>query len=187
MFLRKDVLKICSKFTREHQNNFIEITLRHGCSPVNMLHIFRIPFPRNTSEWLLVYIALLVSVETHLLVWSTLNFCYVNFKAVDLCLQFPLSSSLFLFLSILSFPLGHYHRWTWFCVLFRYITVLLDSWVQVIGFSRFHQSIDFVLLPHIESLYVTWRRRCYQEVCHFPQKVYILFLFLLIYLPTIAD
>ena len=26
------------------QSNFIEITLRHGCSPVN-LHIFRIPFP----------------------------------------------------------------------------------------------------------------------------------------------
>ena len=25
------------------QNNFIEITLRHVCSPVNLLHIFRIP------------------------------------------------------------------------------------------------------------------------------------------------
>ena len=25
-------------------NNFIEITLRHGCSPVNLLHVFRIPF-----------------------------------------------------------------------------------------------------------------------------------------------
>ena len=30
-------------------NNFIEITLRHGCSPVNLLHIFRSPFPKNTS------------------------------------------------------------------------------------------------------------------------------------------
>ena len=26
-------------------------TLRHGCS-VNLLHIFRTPFPRNTSVWL---------------------------------------------------------------------------------------------------------------------------------------
>ena len=26
------------------QSNFIEITLRHGCSPVNLLHIFRTPF-----------------------------------------------------------------------------------------------------------------------------------------------
>ena len=24
--------------------NFIEITLQHGCSPVNLLHIFRTPF-----------------------------------------------------------------------------------------------------------------------------------------------
>ena len=30
------------------QGKFIEITLRHGCSPVNMLHIFRTPFPKNT-------------------------------------------------------------------------------------------------------------------------------------------
>ena len=34
------------------QSNFIEITLRHGCSPVNLLHIFRTPFARNISEWL---------------------------------------------------------------------------------------------------------------------------------------
>ena len=31
------------------QINFIEITLRHGCSPVNLLHLFRITFPKNTS------------------------------------------------------------------------------------------------------------------------------------------
>ena len=29
--------------------NFIEIALRHDCSPVNLLHIFRTPFPKNTS------------------------------------------------------------------------------------------------------------------------------------------
>ena len=55
-------MKICSKFTGEHQsrsaisikfhNNFTEIALRHGCSPVDLLHIFRKPFPRNTSGWL---------------------------------------------------------------------------------------------------------------------------------------
>ena len=31
-----------------------EITPRHGCSPVNLLHIFRAPFPNNTSGWLLL-------------------------------------------------------------------------------------------------------------------------------------
>ena len=64
VFLRKGVLKICSKFTGEHPcrsaisiklfYNFIEITLRHGCPPVNLLHIFRIPFPKNTSGRLLL-------------------------------------------------------------------------------------------------------------------------------------
>ena len=32
----------------------IEIAVRHGCSPVNLLHIFRTPYPKNTSEWLLL-------------------------------------------------------------------------------------------------------------------------------------
>ena len=63
--LEKSVLKICSKFTREHpympkcnliklQSNFIEIALKHGCSPVNLLHIFRTPFPKNIFGWLLL-------------------------------------------------------------------------------------------------------------------------------------
>ena len=32
--------------------SFIEITLRHGCSPANLLHIFRTPFLKNTFGWL---------------------------------------------------------------------------------------------------------------------------------------
>ena len=31
-----------------------EITLRHGCSPLNLLHIFRTPFPKNSSGRLLL-------------------------------------------------------------------------------------------------------------------------------------
>ena len=38
------------------QSNFIEITLRHGCSPVNLLHNFRTPLPKNTSGRLLLKI-----------------------------------------------------------------------------------------------------------------------------------
>ena len=61
VFLRKSVLKICSKFTREHpcrsanSIKLLEIALRHGCSPVNLLHICRTPFLRNTSGWLLLH------------------------------------------------------------------------------------------------------------------------------------
>ena len=32
--------------------NFIKITLWHGCSPANLLHIFGTPFFKNTSGWL---------------------------------------------------------------------------------------------------------------------------------------
>ena len=66
VFLEKVVLKICSKFTGEHPCesvvsikllcNFIEITLRHGCSPVNLLHIFRTPFTKNTSGRMLPFV-----------------------------------------------------------------------------------------------------------------------------------
>ena len=67
VFLGKGVLKIYSKFTGEHQrwsaisiklqSNFIKIALWHGCSPVNLLHVFRTPFPKNTSGRLLLKIA----------------------------------------------------------------------------------------------------------------------------------
>ena len=36
--------------------NFTEIVLWHGCSPVNLLHISRTPFPKNNSGWLLLYV-----------------------------------------------------------------------------------------------------------------------------------
>ena len=62
VFLRKGILKICSKFTEEHSCRsvisikllFIDITLWHGYSPVNLLHIFRTPFYKNTSGQLLL-------------------------------------------------------------------------------------------------------------------------------------
>ena len=60
VFLKKGVLKICSKFLGEHPYrsivsinficNFIEIALRHGYSLANLLDIFRITFPKNTSR-----------------------------------------------------------------------------------------------------------------------------------------
>ena len=36
--------------------NFIEIALRHACSPVYLLHIFRTPFPMNPYGRLLLYL-----------------------------------------------------------------------------------------------------------------------------------
>ena len=74
VFLGKVVVKICSKFTGEHpfrsvfsiklQSNFIEIALRHGCSPVNLLHIFKKPFPKNTSGWLFLNLLFILFFRT---------------------------------------------------------------------------------------------------------------------------
>ena len=65
VFLGKSLLKICSEFIGEHPcrsvvsikllYKFFEITLRHGRSPVNLLHIFKTPFPKKTSGRLLLY------------------------------------------------------------------------------------------------------------------------------------
>ena len=37
--------------------NFIATTLRHGCSPVTLLHIFRTPFPKITFGELMLILA----------------------------------------------------------------------------------------------------------------------------------
>ena len=60
VFLGESVLKMCCKFTGEHPCrsaistnllcNFIESTLPHAYSPVNLLHIFRTPFLRVTRS-----------------------------------------------------------------------------------------------------------------------------------------
>ena len=63
VLLEKGVLNIWSKFIGERPCriaisikllcklicNFIETAFRYGCSPVNLLHIFRTHFPKNTS------------------------------------------------------------------------------------------------------------------------------------------
>ena len=60
VFSAKGALKICSKFRGEQtcqsviSIKLLEITLRRGYSPANLLHIFRTPFPENTSGELLL-------------------------------------------------------------------------------------------------------------------------------------
>ena len=64
VFLGKGVLKMYRKFAGENpcrsvisiklQNNFIEITFKHGCSLVNLLYIFRTPLLRNSSGRMLL-------------------------------------------------------------------------------------------------------------------------------------
>ena len=90
VFLVKGVLKICSKFTGEHQcrsaisinlqRNFIETTLRHGCS-VNLLHISRTPFLKNTPARLLLNLTQRAP-ETQNLQYTNTRCNYLNIKAL---------------------------------------------------------------------------------------------------------
>ena len=45
---------ICGQnvISKKLQRNFIEVSLRHGCSPVILIHIFRTVSPKNTSRGL---------------------------------------------------------------------------------------------------------------------------------------
>ena len=107
VFLGKGLLEICSKFTGEHlcqiaisiklqsravAEQLFEIALRHGCSPVNLLHIFRTPFLKNTSGRLLLvfhillytYICtkctkLFIHVQEYAFFMNTIYFLYILF------------------------------------------------------------------------------------------------------------
>ena len=93
VFLVKGVLKICSKFPGEQpcriviliklQSNFIEITLRYGYYPVNLLCIFRTLFTKNTPEWLLLdFIAMysqLLQIFFKKATWFKLSSSILNF------------------------------------------------------------------------------------------------------------
>ena len=68
VFLGKGVLEIFSKFTGEHPCQSVIskklLALRRGYFPVNLLHISRTPFPKNTSGGLLLFIVKKMLIET---------------------------------------------------------------------------------------------------------------------------
>ena len=125
MFLRKVALKICCKF-KEHpcrsvisiklQSNVVEITLRHGCSPVNMLRIFRTLFlgtPLGGCFWFLLLLEDLSKTYFPLFKKINAEIAYeVNFTIV--CTEFRLSS----FKNTKKFRLGHY--WVILCEISKY-------------------------------------------------------------------
>ena len=54
VFLGKGIQQIYRR-TPMSKCDFNKVTKRHGCSPVNLLHIFRALFPRNTFGSLLLF------------------------------------------------------------------------------------------------------------------------------------
>ena len=108
MFLEKGVLKLCSKFTGEHpcrsaiskklQSNFIEIALQHGCSLVNLLHIFRITTlyfskklfniaGKNISKLLPIMPALLMTLISKIFTLNNILNYYLLLNPLDLVIK----------------------------------------------------------------------------------------------------
>ena len=94
--------------------NFIEIVLRHGCSPVNLLSIFRTHCSRNTSGWLLLNLY-------HTISWLS--------EALEYQQAF-LFYSVFLYIKLLGNKFFSFSQWTFqsvpsdffWCLNFRLLT-----------------------------------------------------------------
>ena len=63
--IKRSLYDIGDNFIGPLNSNFIEIAFRHGCSPVNLQHIFRISFRKNTSGRLLLDVGM-IEVESPL-------------------------------------------------------------------------------------------------------------------------
>ena len=59
----------------------LQLTLRYGCTPVNLVHIFRTPFPTNTSGGLFLVLVVI-------LLWNLINSFLSNFLIL-----YPLKTS----------------------------------------------------------------------------------------------
>ena len=119
---RCSMKKVFWKYTANLQeNNHAEvwITLRHCYSPVNLLHIFRIPFPRNTSGRLLLK---------------------NNLRTLDSLLIDDLER-----ITVLKTPQKHcfYKSRPLFMILFPFLTPLFLFW------SKWHGKKISHLSPHV--------------------------------------
>ena len=92
-------------YSREHpcrrwisiklQSNFIEIILWHGCSPVNLLHIFRITFSKNTPGQLLLVIERTLQLQS----------CELYINKYMIVLTQITNTEVFAFIAVLFFKL----------------------------------------------------------------------------------
>ena len=109
------VLKICSKFTGEQpcrsvisiklQSNLTEITIRDECSPVDLFHIFRIPFPKNTFGWTLLHKTNLIHERALRIIYNNKSSSFQDLLDKDNSVTINVAIETFKFLQLLSPPI----------------------------------------------------------------------------------
>ena len=104
------MLKICSKFTGEtpiSKCNFNKITLRHGCSPVNLLHIFRktskSTFGGTVSAYYIyisiyIYIYLYISIYIYISIYLYIYISIYLYIYIYIYIYIYLSLSLYIYM-----------------------------------------------------------------------------------------
>ena len=117
-FLQESFMKICIKFTGKHpcrsvisiklQDNFQEIVHRHWCCPVNLLHIFRTPFYKNTYRGMLLMITLFLATVSYIEVLGYTHSTRIPELARDCC-----DVAKFFILTIVNYFI-HTIKNTWF-------------------------------------------------------------------------
>ena len=138
-----------------------EITLRYGCSPVNLLYIFRTPFPKNSSGWLLPDIGLCHSSVQFLKVGNIRKSYGLSFNSWDYSLlsEHEISSYWLSLLIIHQWPVFINRRnflccWIcWgvgrlsfeICLVFYLVFVVFDSIFYAGIVSSFHLLFLFCL------------------------------------------
>ena len=143
VFLRKGVQKICSKCTGKHQcrsailikleSSIIETTLRHGCSPVNLLHILWIPFVKiNSGRLLLVNVVCRLTLNTTKSIDKKSIIVFVDLYFQSLCDVYTLSR---------KFP-GKYCFGKWMSI-FRNIILCSVPKHSILTFCFFKQAFCF--------------------------------------------
>ena len=140
VFFGKGVLKIFSKFTRENPcRSALSIrlrSLRHGCSSVNSLHIFRSPFSGNTSGGLFLK-------RDDKIPWWKISRNIVNVSYVTSYFNFQRKIMKPCFLMKTHINISQHWSFT------NYIEITLDAQLSKISLLKRYFSISIILSNEI--------------------------------------
>ena len=125
------VLKKKRSENEELQSNFFEITLRHVCSSVNLLHIFRTPFHKNISGGLLLSID-----RKGTLTWKGLNWVkgITTMYEIDTSSYIDIRKTLMTLMVSLTYTLNKF--WKFLICLFSPIYIVPNCTDEILLISR---------------------------------------------------